>query len=196
MFTGIVEEIGSIKKIVRKKNLSVLGIQCDKIGRGVKLGSSICVDGVCLTVAEADHGMVTFDVMLETLDKTTLGRLKREDKVNLERAIKPSGRLDGHIVTGHVDLVSVLKKQIKKENYLELQFTLDPYIAKYIVPKGSVCVNGVSLTVGVVTKNFFSVYIIPTTQKETNLGLLQENQRVNIEVDILSRYVEKHLTNK
>lgn len=194
MFTGIVEEVGLVKKHTKKENLSVLAVQANMVFRGIKLGSSICVDGVCLTVTAINGKVLTFDVMLETLNKTTLGMLENNDKVNMERAIKSSGRLDGHVVTGHVDLVSIVKKLIKKENYLEIQIDLDHAIKKYIVPKGSICVNGVSLTVGSVTRDYFSVYIIPATERETNLGALKAKQPVNIEVDILARYIEKQLT--
>jgi riboflavin synthase len=194
MFTGIIEEIGLVRKHDKKINLSVLAVQANKICRGLKLGSSICVDGVCLTVTAINGKVLTFDVMLETLNKTTLGLRKCNDKVNMERAIKSNGRLDGHIVTGHIDLVSVVKRLIKKENYLEIQIDLDRAIKKYIVPKGSICVNGVSLTVGEVTKDYFSVYIIPATERETNLGVLKIKQPVNIEVDILARYIEKQLS--
>lgn len=196
MFTGIVEEIGIVKKIVSKNNLAILTVQANKICRGVRLGSSISVNGVCLTVTASKEKILSFDAMAETLAKTTLGQLKSGDKVNLERAVRANGRLDGHIVTGHVDQVTVLTKQIKKENYLELQFFLDKTIARFIVPKGSICVNGVSLTVGAVTSKYFSVYIIPSTEKETNLGLLNEQSPVNIEVDILARYIEKQIADR
>jgi len=193
MFTGIIEEIGLVKNLTKKRNLSVLSVRTNKICQGLKLGSSICVDGVCLTVTAINGKVLMFDVMLETLNKSTLGMREIDDKVNLERAIKSNGRLDGHIVTGHVDLVSVVKKLIKKENYLEIQIDLDHTIKKYIVPKGSICVNGVSLTVGKVTKDYFSVYIIPATERETNLGVVEIKQLVNIEVDILAKYIEKQI---
>lgn len=193
MFTGIIEEIGIVKQVVHKKNLAVLTVDSGKIARGIKLGSSICVDGVCLTVCRIKAKLISFDIMLETLSKTSLGGLSKGSTVNLERALKLSSRLDGHLVSGHVDQVSRLRKKISKENYLELQFDLDKKISKYVVPKGSISINGVSLTVGKVTKNMFSVYIIPVTEKETNLGQLSEKQHVNIEVDLLARYLEKQI---
>ncbi|MGE0269160.1 MAG: riboflavin synthase [Candidatus Omnitrophota bacterium] len=196
MFTGIVEEIGTVKRLVSKENLAILVVQATKISKGVRLGSSICVNGVCLTVTAVEEKNLIFDAMAETLEKTTLGKLKSGDKVNLERAVKSSGRLDGHIVTGHVDQVSMLIKRIAKENYLELRFSLDHLIARFIAPKGSICINGVSLTVGAVTKEYFSVYIIPLTEKETNLGLLKEQMSVNIEVDILARYIERQMADR
>lgn len=194
MFTGIVEEIGTIKKLEQRQNLVVLSIVAEKVLAGTTNGSSIAVDGVCLTVTHMEDGVLTFDVMQETLRATALGGRREGDPVNLERAVRADGRLDGHIVSGHVDRVEALNQRIGGENYLELRFSMDASINKYIVPKGSVTINGVSLTVGEVTADEFTVYIIPVTEKYTNLGSLNENESVNVEVDILARYIEKQMT--
>ena len=193
MFTGIIEEIGNVTCIRHEANLAVLNVSAKKIAAGTKIGSSICVNGACLTVSAIKNKTYSFDVMLETLDKTNLGQLEKGSHVNLERALKMSSRLDGHLVSGHVDQVSKLKKRIQKENYLELQFDLHRDIAQFVVPKGSITINGVSLTVGKVTKNMFSVYIIPVTERDTNLGALTQDQLVNIEADLLARYIAKQL---
>lgn len=193
MFTGIIEEIGKVTRIRHEENLAVLSLSAKKIGAGTKIGSSICVNGACLTVSAIKNNVYSFDVMLETLDKTNLGQLEKGSYVNLERALKLSSRLDGHLVSGHVDQVSKLKKRVQKENYLELQFDLHKDIAQFVVPKGSITINGVSLTVGKVTKNMFSVYIIPVTERDTNLGKLSQGQLVNLEADLLARYIAKQL---
>lgn len=193
MFTGIVEEKGSVVALSQEKNLAVLSLTADKVLEGVVLGASIAVDGVCLTVNNIDGRQLSFDVMKETLRATTIGDLGIGAFVNLERAVRIDGRLDGHIVTGHVDGVENLKQRVSGENYIELCFSLDSALAKYIVPKGSVTVNGVSLTVGQVTEESFSVYLIPVTAEVTNLGQLKEGDAVNIEVDVLARYIEKQV---
>ena len=193
MFTGIIEEIGKVTRIQHQQNLAVLSVSAKKIATGTKIGSSICVNGACLTVSAIKNNVYSFDVMLETLDKTNLGQLEKGSYVNLERALKLSSRLDGHLVSGHVDQVSKLKKRIQKENYLELQFGLHRDIARFVVPKGSITINGVSLTVGKVTKTMFSVYIIPVTERDTNLGDLANGQLVNVEADLLARYIAKQL---
>ncbi|MCA9403152.1 MAG: riboflavin synthase [Candidatus Omnitrophica bacterium] len=193
MFTGIVEETGTVHRLEERPNLAVLSVEAGKVFVDAQLGSSIAIDGVCLTVTGRDGSCLTFDVMWETLRATTLGELKAGDRVNLERAVRADGRLDGHIVTGHVDRIETLKERVTRENYLELRFTLDNSIARYLAPKGSVTVNGVSLTVGEVSADGFSVYIIPATEKHTNLGTLPEGHPVNIEVDILARYIERQM---
>ena len=192
MFTGIVEDIGIVKRMTRKRNLAVLAIEAKTICRDLKLGDSVAIDGVCLTVAAKDKNILSFDLVAETLKKTTLGQFKFGSKVNLERALKMNDRLSGHFVTGHVDAVSSIKKVIKKENYVELVIGLSKALAKYFVPKGSVCVDGVSLTVGEVRKDSFSVYLIPFTKEVTTLGTKKVGDTVNIETDILAKYILNH----
>ncbi len=189
MFSGIVEEKGEVVEVIQKQNLSVLKIKADKALKGTRVGNSIAVDGVCLTVTEINKGVFTFDVMLETLRKTTLGYRSVGDRVNLERSLKANSRLDGHFVTGHVDDVAVIKKIITGENYTEFQIGLKRSIAKFVAQKGSIAVDGVSLTIGEVKRDKFSVYLIPFTLQVTTLGEKKPGDKVNIEVDILARYI-------
>lgn len=189
MFTGIIEEQGVVKSFSRRENLSVLTVFAKKIPAGTRMGESISVNGVCLSVTRRSGKVLTFDLMKETIASTTLQNLKIGDRVNLERAMKASSRFDGHFVTGHVDGVGVIERIVKLKNYVEFQISLSRKLLKYIVAKGSVCVDGISLTVGRVTKNGFSVYLIPITLKVTNFGVKKAGDWVNIETDILARYV-------
>jgi len=196
MFTGIVEQIGTVKSIAHEKNLSRLGIKPKKSFSALKLGSSIAINGVCLSVTKKRTGVLVFDVMKETLQKTTIGQLKRGSVVNLERALKANSRFDGHVVAGHIDQTTKIQKILKQKNYVQWQLALVKSLAPFIAPKGSICIDGVSLTVGEVTKNYFSVYLIPLTLEETTLGRLRKNDAVNIEVDLLARYVVNALKKK
>lgn len=189
MFTGIVEEIGVIEKLTQHKNLATLTLRAKKVLARTKPGDSVCVDGVCLTVTKLTKTHISFEMMRETLQATTLGRKSISDQVNLERALKTDGRLGGHFVSGHVDTLCKVLSVTKEKNFTEINIALPKSIARYIVPKGSVCINGVSLTVGRVGKNEFSVYLIPFTLKTTNLGAVQKGDQVNIETDILAKYV-------
>ena len=189
MFNGIVEEIGVVDALERRKNLSVLKVRARKVLKGTKLGDSIAVDGVCLTVTDKKKNVLVFDMMRETVNKTSLGQLRRGDKVNLERALKAGGRVSGHFVTGHVDGVGRIEDKITGPNYAELSIRLPKGLGKYIVPKGSVSIDGVSLTVGKVGKDRFSVYLIPFTKQVTTLGAKKKGGWVNIETDILAKYL-------
>jgi len=180
-----------VENLRLKPRLAVLEVSAGTIAKGVKQGDSIAVDGVCLTVTGKRAKTLTFDMMLETLRTTTLGRLIKGDRVNLERALKASDRLDGHFVSGHIDAVGRIKDRVRKTNYLELTIGIPHRLIKYIVPKGSVCVDGVSLTVGKVGKDYFSVYLIPYTKQVTMLGAKSKGDRVNIETDILAKYLLK-----
>ncbi len=189
MFSGIVEEQGIIYDIKRKKNLMEFSVSAEKTRAGTKIGDSVSVDGVCLTVSRFKNSNFVFDVMLETLRKTTLGERRPKDCVNLERALKVGDRLGGHFVLGHVDGVGVIKERIKKENYVEYRIAIDKIPLKYIAAKGSVAIDGISLTIGEVRKNIFSVYLIPHTLDVTTIGEKNPGQKVNIEVDVLARYI-------
>jgi riboflavin synthase len=191
MFTGIVEELGQVAGIVHTKNLAVLMVKTRKILKGTKIGDSVAINGVCLTVTEKKRDCLSFDIMLETLRCTTLGGLAIKDYVNLERALKAGDRLSGHFVTGHVDCISKIYGRVQTKNYTELKFTIPRNLRKYIVPKGSICIDGVSLTVGAVTPDGFSVYLIPFTSNITTLGEKQTGDQVNVEVDILAKYILK-----
>jgi riboflavin synthase len=189
MFTGIVEDIGVVENLQSKANLAVLSIRSAKISRGVNLGDSIAVNGVCLTVTSAKADILTFDLMKETLSATSLRQLKKKSPVNLERALKANSRLGGHFVTGHVDAVAVLKKIQQDTNYVEWVLSIPAGLKQYFVPKGSITVDGVSLTVGAVKAATFSVYLIPFTLDATNFSQRREGDVVNIETDVLAKYV-------
>ena len=191
MFNGIVEEIGVVDALERRKNLSVIKVRARKVLKGTKPGDSIAVEGVCLTVTEKKKNILAFDMMRETVSKTSLGRFRRGDKVNLERALKAGARVSGHFVTGHIDEVGRVEQRIVEANYEELSIRLPKELGKYIVPKGSVALDGVSLTVGKVGKDRFSVYLIPFTKQVTTLGSKKKGDRVNIETDILAKYSVK-----
>jgi riboflavin synthase len=189
MFTGIVEELGTVAAVGEKANLATLSLNAGKVARGIKLGESVAIDGVCLTVSKVKGAVLSFDIMKETLDKTTLGHLKAGGKVNLERAMTSGGRFGGHFVTGHVDGIGKITHILCDTNYIEFQIAVPASLKKFIVTKGSICVNGISLTVGAVHKNTFSVYMIPFTMQMTTMADKKVGDPVNVEVDILARYV-------
>lgn len=196
MFTGIVEEIGRIKSINNKAQLMEITIECEKVLEGTKYGDSIATNGVCLTVTELSSNYFKAQLMKESLSKTNFSSYMPGDRVNLERALRADGRLDGHMVQGHVDGLGKIKKIINKTNNFEIVIQADKDILKYIVQKGSVCLDGVSLTVSDVGEDFFKVSIIPTTLKETILADKKEGDYLNIETDILGRYIYKIFSRK
>jgi len=189
MFTGIIEELGIVESLKETRNLAVLEVCAQKVLSGIKAGDSVAVNGVCLTVTRSAKGKMVFDMMRETLDKTTLGALKFSNYVNLERALKANSRLNGHFVSGHVDDVGIIKRKRVDENYTQLRVSVRRKWMRYIVEKGSVCLDGVSLTVGEVEKNYFTVDLIPFTKKVTTLGRKEEGDYVNVETDILAKYI-------
>lgn len=189
MFSGIIEEIGLVEEIISKKNLSVFKVRAKKVLRGTKAGASIAIDGVCLTVTDLRKEVLSFDIMRETMLKTTLTDLKPKCPVNLERALKVGRRINGHFVTGHVDGTGIIKERIERPNYTALRIDGVKDLIKYIVPKGSICLDGVALTVGEVKKTDFAVYLIPFTEKVTTLGAKKKGDKVNIETDILAKYI-------
>lgn len=196
MFTGIVEEIGRIKSINNKAQLMEITIECKKVLEGTKYGDSIATNGVCLTVTELSSNYFKAQLMKESLNKTNFSSYMPGDRVNLERALRADGRLDGHMVQGHVDGLGKIKKIINKTNNFEIIIQAEKDILKYIVQKGSVCLDGVSLTVSDVGEDFFKVSIIPTTLKETILADKKEGDYLNIETDILGRYIYKIFSRK
>lgn len=189
MFTGIVEELGKIQNI----STSRIQIACKEILSNIKIGDSIAHNGVCLTVISYNENSITADISPETLRITNLGNLKCGDYVNLERALKAEGRFDGHIVSGHVDSTAEFISIKKTMNFYEMCFKINDNLTKYIVNKGSICINGISLTVANINSNVITVFIIPHTYENTNLKFLKCSEYVNIEVDILSKYIEKFL---
>ncbi len=189
MFTGIIEDIGTIEAVEKQENLYKFSVKAPKISRGIKLGDSVSVDGVCLTVAVVKKSVLTFDLMKDTLDSTTLGVLGLGARVNLERAMQTGGRFGGHVVTGHVDGCSKIIEIIRGKNYIEFRLDIPKGLKKFIVTKGSVTLNGISLTVGKVLKDCFSVSLIPFTMKETTMSDKKAGDRLNIEADILARYI-------
>ncbi len=188
MFTGIIQHIGTIKKINAKKNLLVFSIDLGALAKKVQLGDSVSVSGVCLTAAFKKARVVSFELMKETTQSSSLGSLEVGDKVNLELALQAGSRLGGHFVTGHADEVAVIKHIVQEKNWVAICFSITPLNRKYLVPKGSVTVDGISLTVGKAGKDYFEVYLIPYTLKVTTLGLKKTGDCVNIETDILAKY--------
>lgn len=191
MFTGLVEEIGTVEKIINNSTSAELCINCEKILEEIKIGDSICVNGICLTVKDFSSRSFSVDVMNETIKRSNLSNLKKNQNVNLERAMLNNGRFGGHIVTGHIDGYGRIS-YIKKDDIAVL-FTIEASekILNQIVEKGSVCVDGISLTVIEVTNKSFSVSIIPHTQKNTILENKKINDFVNIETDLIGKYLEK-----
>lgn len=187
MFSGIVEELGVVRKISRQGGLALLSIQADKAASGTEIGQSISVNGACLTVVKKDCGILSFEAMPETLNLTNLGSLKISDKVNLERSLKVGDRIGGHFVTGHVDCTGIIRGRTLRNGNLCFRIAVAPQLLKHILPKGSIAVDGISLTVMEKKSNTFSVYIIPHTLKNTTLGFKGPSGKVNIEFDILAK---------
>ncbi len=197
MFTGIVEDIGTVEAVTRRSKESVITVRVSKIDpRELAAGESISVSGVCLTVTSLEGDTFTVDASRETLSRTTLGKLRAGGAVNLERSLRAGGRMGGHIVSGHVDGVGKVKSKKKRGASVEFRFTAPGDIMKYIVEKGSVAIDGVSLTVNSVGDGEFGVNIIPFTLAETTFGSLRTGRPVNIECDIIGKYVEKLMTGK
>lgn len=192
MFTGIVEEIGTVKKIARGQK-AYLEIQADKIFSDIHIGDSIAVNGVCLTVTGFSGKIFTADVMNETFSRSSLGSLKTGSHVNLERAMSANGRFGGHIVSGHIDGTGKITNIKKDGNAVWYKISADENIIKYTVEKGSIAIDGISLTVARVEKDNFSVSIIPHTSEETILSEKKLGDTVNLENDIIGKYVERFL---
>ncbi len=191
MFTGLIEETGKVSSLRRGGNSSFIRIQAEKVLEGTVTGDSIAVNGVCLTVTEMGSGWFQADVMNETLARSSLGSLKPGDPVNLERAMAAGGRFGGHIVSGHIDGTGTVT-DIKNDGIaVWYTITADPRILRYIVEKGSVALDGISLTVAKVTAESFSVSVIPHTAEVTTLSKRKTGDKINIENDIIGKYVEK-----
>ena len=190
MFTGIIEELGTVRSITANK----ICITADTVLEGTKIGDSIAINGVCLTVTNLYNYGFDADISPETVNVTTFGSLKNGDFVNLERAIMAGARFGGHIVTGHVDCIGKIKEFRREGNFYNLKINLEPEQAKYTAKKGSITVNGISLTVADINGDNITIAVIPHTFENTNLKALHIGDYVNIETDILAKYVEKFLS--
>ena len=194
MFTGIVEELGEIVAIERGAESAVVTVRGPLVTGDAAKGVSIAVNGVCLTVVEHDRDTFSVDVMAETLNRSSLGSLQAGARVNLERAMTANARFGGHIVQGHVDGTALILGRVPGDRWEIVQFTLPPGVSRYVVEKGSITVDGVSLTVSDITDDTFSVSLIPTTLGLTTLGHKVVGDAVNLEVDVIAKYVERLLT--
>ena len=190
MFTGIIEEIGIAKHITPSK----ITIECGIVTQDASLGDSIAVNGVCLTVVEILTNGFVADISPETLKVTSLGDLKSGDSVNLERAMKANGRFGGHIVSGHIDGRGRFINCNNTGDFYELNIELTPELSKYIIKKGSIAINGISLTIANINHNIIKVAVIPHTYENTTLKNIKSGDFVNIEVDMMAKYVEKFLS--
>lgn len=192
MFTGIIESLGAISMIRSSGRTGKrLAVETDIKLDGTAIGDSIAVNGACLTVVEIDRKRFDVDVSPETLDKTTLGNAKTGDRVNIERALRLSDRLDGHLVSGHIDGIGKIRRKNLTGNAVIITCEVPVSVSRYIIKKGSVAVDGVSLTVNNCDEGWFEVSIIPHTAKLTTMGIKAENDSVNIETDLIGKYIER-----
>jgi len=196
MFTGIVEEMGAVKALRREAGAARLTVSASTVLGNTVLGDSICVNGVCLTVVQIGTSDFSADVALETMKVTNLGELHTGQKVNLERALQLSARIGGHLVTGHVDAVGRMREKRQEGNSWRIFFDAPEKALRYIIQKGSVAIDGISLTVADVDKAGFSIAMIPHTAKLTTLGFKSSGDSVNLETDIIGKYVERLLSGR
>ncbi len=194
MFTGIIEGVGKVEKITQKtKNRSAFQMTVDlgKHAKGLKVGQSVALNGVCLSATKILKNKCDFEMIDETIKKTDLGNLVKGAKVNIERSLRVGDRMEGHFVLGHVDGVAIIKKIEKKPKEVKVWFEVPKKLAKFVVKNGSIAIDGISLTVVDVTKNKASVCLIPHTMKATNFYLKKVGDKINIETDILGKYILK-----
>ena len=196
MFTGIVEELGHVVGLDVGEDSARLTVSGPLVTTDAVHGASISVNGVCLTVVEHGEGRFTVDVMAETLSRSSLGALVPGARVNLERAMPATGRFGGHVVQGHVDGTATITHRTPGDRWEVVTFSLPQALARYVVEKGSITVDGVSLTVSAVAATTFSVSLIPTTLEQTTLGQRAVGDTVNLEVDVLAKYVERMLSTR
>ena len=193
MFTGIIETIGIVEGVEPGDDLTRLVVEAESIAEGLEPGDSVAVNGGCLTVTSIRDGRLSFEAVRETMERTSLGDLKVGARVNLERAVRAGDRLDGHIVQGHVDGVGTVRQVVREGNDVRLQIDCDPELADCVVEKGSIAVDGVSLTVAALSPSGFEVALIPHTLGVTTLRDCQPHDRVNLEADVLGKYVKRYL---
>lgn len=193
MFTGLVEEIGKIESIIKSEKSAKIIIKANKVLKNVMLGDSIATNGVCLTVTSFDSNKFSVDVMAETMRRSNLKSISPGDEVNLERALRLGDRLGGHIVSGHIDGMGIIRGYEREDNAIWVSISASPEILKYIVQKGSIAIDGVSLTVAYVDESIFKVSIIPHTKDMTTLLRKKVGDEVNLECDMIGKYIEKLL---
>lgn len=191
MFTGIIETIGTIREFARHPNGARVAIGADAIARSARLGDSLAVDGACLTVSAVDGPSVVCDLSGETLARTTLGRLRVGTRVNLERPLRLGDAVGGHLVAGHVDAVGQVTGRTPQGEWVVYRIGFPDHLAPFFVPKGSVAVDGISLTIAALTRRHFEVAVIPYTLRATTLGEKRPGARVNIEADFVGKYVAR-----
>lgn len=194
MFTGIVEELGKVKKLSVQGSSGKISIEAKKVLEGTRIGDSIAVNGVCLTVVSMTADGFTADVMAETVRRSNLGKLNAKDQVNLERAMAADGRFGGHIVSGHIDGTGKIISIQEEENAVWVEIQASDKIMKYIIEKGSICIDGISLTVASVGDSSFKVSVIPHTGEETTLLRKRIGEEVNLENDVVGKYVGRLLS--
>ena len=196
MFTGIIEEIGRIERIIKNSSNNSISISCSKILEDMKLGDSISVNGICLTVNSFDSRGFTADMMLVTFQKSNLRKYRIGEFVNLERALMLKSRLGGHLVSGHIDGTGKIISLTKQDNATKFKIQIDPEQRKFMIPEGSICIDGISLTIAELGSDFLIISIIPETMKNTILQDKKAGDEVNIESDMVGKYLYNFLQNK
>jgi riboflavin synthase len=194
MFSGIIEEVGIIKKKTQSFDISVMDVKAEKITEDTKEGDSISVNGVCLTAEKKKDNILTFSATKQTLKETNLGKLKTGDSVNLERALKAGDRIGGHLLSGHIDFTTVLLSLVKRSNSAVLELKVPEKYKKYVVEKGSIAVEGISLTIGEIKNNLIKIYLIPYTLNNTTLKNKKPGCLLNIELDMIGKYAVSNFT--
>lgn len=192
MFTGVVEAVGKVKTFRRIGKGARLVLKAGSLAKGMRAGESLCVDGVCLTVSQKEKSILMFDLSSETLRVTTLGQLRQEEEVNLERPLKVGDRVRGHLVQGHVDGLGTIRKRQKEDKGLFLEINYPSFLNPYLIPRGSIAIQGVSLTVAKKSKNRLGLFLIPETLKRTTLGRKQVGASLNLEADLVAKLVRRH----
>ena len=190
MFTGIIEEVGQISAIYKSEDLFQISVKTDSILNESKVGDSISINGVCLTLTSIKSNSFTSDVVSETIERTNLKYIKVGNYINLERAMRADSRFDGHIVQGHVEGMGKVKSIQKDENFI-IKVQIPEKLANYCIYKGSITINGTSLTIASIKENLIDIWIIPHTLSRTTFDVIKENDYVNIETDIIAKYIEK-----
>ena len=193
MFTGLIEAVCKVKAVRRTGSTMILSVDLGSLADGCKIGDSIAVNGVCLTITRLNGSTADFDVSTETIAKSTLETLKPSSQVNIERSLKADGRFGGHFVQGHIDGTAVVKAVDKQAQFAEIKFTPESELLDSMVPKGSVAVDGISLTIAGIDKDVFSVAIIPETLNKTTLEKVKVGDKVNIETDIIVKTIKRQL---